>query len=239
MQDNTKTMDSWLSSLPYKEGDLVRCFYPDKQLPPRELKIKRIEISSSCSSGVRLQLEGVQTSASCPWLDSFWVEAIKEQEQPKAVIPTNHRVRWIPIDADSLPKGEVLAISETGGINKGKLLILNNKVVLQEAFVLRVEEQMLAYIPLEHLKKLWEEQSPAPNYSKDSEAYKLLEWVVKNEVCLTKALSELTPRCEGTIEVLADLIIERGLAAKRLHRRSEELSLELVYWMKEYISSAN
>lgn len=235
MQDLAKTIESWLSSLPYKEGDLVRCFYPDKQLPPRVLKIEKIEISSSSASGVRLQLEGVRTLTSCPlWLDSLWVEAIKKQEEPKALdIPTNQEIKWIPVDADNLPKGEVLSIC--GGINKGKLVLENDIVITLGSSVLA---PTLAYIPLDHLKQLWVEQNPAPGYSKDSEAYKLLGWIVKNDERLTKALSENTSCCESTVEVLADLIIERGLEAKKLNQRSEKLFLELVYWMKEYISGA-
>ena len=53
-----------------KEGDTVVCFYPNKNNPPVERKVLAVDkLSNSCESGVRVQLEGIES-----WLDSSWVK---------------------------------------------------------------------------------------------------------------------------------------------------------------------
>jgi hypothetical protein len=53
-----------------KEGDTVVCFYPNKNNPPVERKVLAVDkLSNSCESGVRVQLEGIES-----WLDSHWIK---------------------------------------------------------------------------------------------------------------------------------------------------------------------
>ena len=53
-----------------KEGDTVVRFYPNKNNPPVERKVLAVDkLSNSCESGVKVQLEGIES-----WLDSHWIK---------------------------------------------------------------------------------------------------------------------------------------------------------------------
>jgi hypothetical protein len=241
------TMVSRLSSLPYKKGDLVKCYYPNRQLPPRELKIEEIEISS-WASGVRLQLEGVRTPTGCTlWLDSFWVEAIKEE--PKAMdIPTNHEVRWIPVDAENLPEGEVLAIDSEGLTMVGYSELRHygkHGVVIVDDDGYEIED-VHSFIPMKHLIRLWREQNQVvPDfYSKDSEAYEILLWNTKDSDSLLKepfhsALVECPPKATKLLQLIAVAMVKETYLEKESERiiANTRIMDELVFWLKEYISN--
>ena len=52
-----------------KEGDTVVCSYPDKNKPVKRKVLAVDKLSNSCESGVRVQLEGIES-----WLDSHWIK---------------------------------------------------------------------------------------------------------------------------------------------------------------------
>lgn len=299
-QDIKKTIDDLLHSLPYKEGDLVRTTYTE---PPSDRKITKLEISSNCSSGVRVQLEGVRTATGTElWLDSGWIAAPIKVEEPEPALapykvgdlvrffqnksphypedlvvermfPTREGTRvkfvgvddpadpdfihpikeetkaeskamtdikWIPIDPENLPEGEVLAISDRGVVYLSSFKLVTGVPVIKEekspTFVVGA-----AYIPLDHLKQLWAEQNPASRYSKDSQAYEVLLWHMKDGVLRepwNSALLDCPLEAANIINFLADsMVLNYFLLHPQLIIANTQIKDELVFWMKDYIAN--
>lgn len=362
-QDIKKTIDSWLESLPYKKGDVVRCYYLDKSKQPRDLKIEALEISSDCLSGVRVQLKGVRTSTSTElWLDSFWIEPIPpsykavtdpkllpykggdlvnywgqnywghtvlEQLEVEEIVSTRDGLRvrfkdyddladpefislitaekplpyevgdlvnyfggktpevqeiaevigdkvrfkgftwlaetqwvspikqetkaeleaepkamtdikWIPVDPENLPEGEVLAISK----NRLRPVIGSIRIHQYEGvYCLDGEGHSItpvAYLLLDDLHKTWEAQNPAARYSKGSVPYKLLRWIIESKSDFRTALAELTIEAKYTINILAQQIVSITLSEEDApccpQADTDDFLQELIYWIKYYIA---
>jgi hypothetical protein len=242
-KDIKKTIDSWLLSLPYKEGDVVKCYYPDGLLQPKELEIEELEISSNCASGVRVQLKGIRTATGTElWLDSDWIEPTRvevkaaEAEESKAITDT----KWIAVDPDNLPEGEVLAIS------KDRLRPVIGEIKIHKNGGLYCQDDEghsitpEAYQPLEAVHQLWEGHNPSAGYSKDSDAFKLLEWIIESDSSLGKALEEIPIKAGHTIKILAQQIIKLSRlvedAPQSPERNSSDFFQELIYWIKDYIA---
>ena len=147
-------------------------------------------------------------------------------------------IKWIPVDPENLPEGEVLAISEEGIIKIGNLERQRVGVICfdHDDYI-----STQAYIRVDHLKQLWANQNPAANYSKDSEAFKLLEWVIDSDSSLGKALGEIPPEAGHTIDILANQIVKLSWlvedAPRDLSRDSDDFLQELIYWIKDYIAN--
>ena len=156
------------------------------------------------------------------------------KEEPKAMTD----IKWIPVDPENLPESEVLAISEEGIIKIGNLERQRVGVICfdHDDYI-----STQAYIPVDHLKQLWANQNPAANYSKDSEAFKLLEWVIDSDSSLGKALGEIPPEAGHTIDILANQIVKLSWlvedAPRDLSRDSDDFLQELIYWIKDYIAN--
>jgi hypothetical protein len=257
--------------------------------------IEKLEISSTCTSGVRLQLEGVKGAGGCPlWLDSAWIEAIKVEEPTPQYLPrrgelvnytggskpqkfivkkcvhtsegwkihlvglnylvnpawvfpikteteekpqtmtdsTSNQVKWIPVDAENLPEGVVLAISKEGMMYLSTLRLVSDVPIINEdespTFVVGA-----GYIPLEELRQLWDEQNPAARYSKESEAYNILERALLDaDPSFNHIFEEISSEATSTIDFLAWEMLSRFNGSGVLHR-------EVVYWIKDYIKSLN
>lgn len=228
-----KTIDSLIQSLPYKVGDTVRCYYPEVSEPPRDLKIESLQISSNCTTGVRMKLAGVKATGGCPlWIDSFWVEPIGEEplevetkEESKAM-----EIKWIPVDAENLPEGEVLAIDSEGRTTVGYpeqrpygkfgLVIVDDKG--------REMEEVHSFIPMKHLTKVWKKQNLLDGFSKDSEAYSILERALENTTFFN-ILKETSSGATSTINFFAREMLNQ-------FNGSSDLFEELVYWIKYYLN---
>ncbi|GCL43741.1 hypothetical protein [Dolichospermum planctonicum] len=151
-------------------------------------------------------------------------------------------IKWIPVDPENLPKGEVLAMRANLWL-VGKLEKETNSSTVLVSFSTTDENTYffnpVAYIPLDNLKQLWEEQNPANRYSSDSEAFKLLEWVIESDSSLGKALGEIPVEAEHTIEILAQQIINQSWLVEDAPRSPSRASYkffsfreELIYWIK-------
>ena len=366
-QDIKKTIAKWILSLPYKRGDVVRTTYTE---PPSGRKIEELEISSNCSSGVRVQLEGVRTATGTElWLDSGWIAAPIEKEpaqylpfvgevvnytgskgvrqlevkevltdstrpmirlagitnlvdpewvspvrqllgndlpygsslpykagdtvrffqnksphypkdlvverifptgvgtmvkfvgvdglvDPEFIHPIKEEtkaepkamtdIKWIPVDPENLPEGEVLAINRKAELLVGKLekerysltVFVSSSTTDENYFIIH---NPVAYIPADSLKQLWAEQNPTAGYCKDSEAFKLLEWIIESDnSSACKALGEIPKEAGHTIDILAQHIVKISKIVHEApcspHANSDDFLEELIFWIKDYIS---
>jgi hypothetical protein len=218
------------SSLPYKAGDTVRFFQNKSPHYPQDLVVERI---FPTREGTRVKFVGVDDPAHPEFIDP-----IKEETKAESKAMTD--IKWIPVYADNLPEGEVLAISDRGVVYLSSFKLVSGVPVIKEeespTFVVGV-----AYIPLDHLRQLWAEQNPASRYSRDSEAFKLFEWIMESESNLGKAVVELTVGAEHTIKVLAEQMVRISRlvpgAPSSPHSDADDFLEELIYWIKDYLAS--
>lgn len=135
----------------------------------------------------------------------------------------------------------MLAFNKHGDIRKG--FVLNNGYGL----TYKAEEEeyplgyVVAFIPIDHLKQLRKTQNPAAEYSKDSEAFRLLEWIIESDNSLGKALGEIPIEAGHTIEILAREIVKLSWlvedAPQSPLRNGSRFLQELVFWIKDFVAS--
>jgi hypothetical protein len=165
-----------------------------------------------------------------------------EEESQTMTDSTSNQVKWIPIDAENLPEGVVLAISKEGMMYLSSLRLVSDVPIINEdkspTFVVGA-----GYIPLEELRQLWDEQNPAARYSKESQAYEIILWHQKDGEQVLKeplhsALKECPLDCTKLIRFIAEGMVKETYQEKRAEQMIADTVVmdELVYWLKEYIA---
>jgi hypothetical protein len=215
---------------PYKVGDLVRFFQNKSPHYPEDLVVERM---FPTREGTRVKFVGVDDPA-----DPDFIHPIKEETKAESKAMTD--IKWIPIDPENLPEGEVLAISDRGVVYLSSFKLVTGVPVIKEekspTFVVGA-----AYIPLDHLKQLWAEQNPASRYSKDSQAYEVLLWHMKDGVLRepwNSALLDCPLEAANIINFLADsMFLNYFHSVAELIIANTQIKDELVFWMKDYIAN--
>ena len=230
--------------LPYKAGDKVTFFQNNTPHYPQELVVERI---FPTLQGVRVKFVGVDEPGYPKWISPYKQEralAPAPATEPKAKL----NIKWIPVDPENLPKGEVLAMRNSlwliGKLEKIDYSLGSTKVTTDEnTYLYNTDENTylynpVAYIPLNDLKQLWEEQNPAPptpNYSQESEAFKLIEWVIKSDSSIGKALKEIPVEANHTIKILAEEIINKSWLEENAPKSPSRASYKFFSFRKELI----
>ena len=134
-------------------------------------------------------------------------------------------INCIPLDYNNLPCEEKVLV--LAGDNLIVAYIEEEGLIDDECRVITKAE---AYIPLDNLRQLWATQNPAASYSKDSEAYNILERALLDNPSFDRIFEEISSEATSTIDFFAWEMLSQFNGSGVLHK-------ELVHWIKDYIKS--